>query len=80
MRPVVFTTSPSLMDLYSPSTTAPTESLLQVQREAEDVAGELEHFAVARIGQAVDAHDAVGHGHHGAHIAGFGAPAKFWIR
>ena len=47
--------------------------LLQVQRQAEDVAGELDHFAVARVGEAVDAHDAVGHRHDGADVAGFGA-------
>ena len=45
--------------------------LLEVQCQAEDVAGELEHFAVARIGQAVDAHDAVGHRHDTADVAVF---------
>ena len=72
MRPVVFTTSPSEMRLVLTQHHGADRILLEVQREAEDVAGELEHFAVARIGQAVDAHDAVGHRHDAADIAGFG--------
>ena len=36
---------------------------LEVEREAERVARELEHLALHRVGQAVDAADAVGHRH-----------------
>src|SRR5574337_2236282 len=47
---------------------------LEIQRQAEGVLGEFQHFAVLRRLQAVDAHDAVGDAHHGAHVAhlGFG--------
>jgi hypothetical protein len=47
--------------------------LLEVQREAEQVARELDHFAVADIGQAVDAADAVRDRDDGADVAGFGS-------
>ena len=46
--------------------------LLEIQRESEDVAGEFQHFAVTRVGEPVDAHDAIGDAHHRADIAGFG--------
>ena len=72
MRPVVLTVSPSVMRLVLAEHHGADRVLLQVQREAEDVAGELEHFAVARIGEAVDAHDAVGHRHDAADVAGLG--------
>ncbi len=39
---------------------------LEVQREPEGVAGELEHLALHHVGKAVDAADAVGHRDHGA--------------
>ena len=42
--------------------------LLQVQGQAESVAGEFQHFAVLRPGQTVDSTDAVGHGHYRAHL------------
>ncbi len=42
--------------------------LLEVQRHAEGVLREFEHFAVARVGQAVDAHDSVGNTDDGADI------------
>src|SRR5207253_797196 len=42
---------------------------LEVQREAERVARKLEHFALHHVRQAVDAHDTVGHGDHGALVA-----------
>jgi hypothetical protein len=35
--------------------------------------GELEHFALHHVGQAVHAHDAVGHRHHGALVLDVGA-------
>jgi hypothetical protein len=38
----------------------PDGILLEVQRQAEGVARELQHLAVTRVGQAVDARDAVG--------------------
>jgi hypothetical protein len=43
--------------------------LLQVQRQAEAAAREFQHFAVLRVGEAVDAHDAVGHRHDRADVA-----------
>ena len=46
---------------------------LEVQRQAEGVARELEHLALHRVGQAVDAADAVGHRDHGALRAHLGA-------
>ena len=49
MRPVHLTVSPSVMCSYSPRTTAPTRVALEVQREAERVAGELEHLALHRV-------------------------------
>ena len=57
---------------YSPSTTAPTESCSRFSARPKRVAREFEHFAVHRVGQAVDAHDAVGHGHDRADVARFG--------
>jgi len=39
---------------------------LQVQRQSERVVLELEHFALHRVGQAVNAANAVGHRDHGA--------------
>jgi len=42
--------------------------LLQVQRKAVRVARKLQHFAVLSPGQAVNAADAVGDGHHRAHL------------
>ena len=47
---------------------------LEVQREAERVARELEHLALHRVGQAVDAADAVGHRDDRALRADLGAP------
>jgi hypothetical protein len=44
--------------------------LLEVQREPEGVARELEHLAVGRVGEAVDAHDAVRHRDHRADVTG----------
>ena len=55
MRPVVLTVSPSLMVLVVAQHHRADRVLLEVQRQAEDVARELEHFAVARVGEAVDA-------------------------
>ena len=53
---------------------------LEVQREAERVVRELEHLALHRVGQAVDAADAVGDRHHRALRAHFRAPvSRFWI-
>ena len=50
---------------------------LEVQRQAEACCRrELEHLALHRVGQAVDAADAVGHGDHGALVADFGADAR----
>src|SRR5262249_28286647 len=46
--------------------------LFQVQRKAEAAAGELEHFTVLRVREAVNAYDAVGYGNDGAYIALFG--------
>src|SRR5487761_1494839 len=43
--------------------------LLEVQRQAKGVARELQHLAVARIGQAMDAGDAVGDRHDRADVA-----------
>ncbi len=43
--------------------------LLEVQRQAEGVSRELQHLAVAGIGQAVDARDAVGDRHDRADVA-----------
>jgi hypothetical protein len=51
--------------------------LLEVQRQAEGVADELEHFTVAGVGEPVDAHDAVGDAHHGADIACFRRGLEF---
>ena len=76
MRPVVLTVSPSLMRLVLAQHHGADRVLLQVQRQADDVARELEHFAVARVGQAVDAHDAVGDRHDRADVAGFGAAGE----
>jgi hypothetical protein len=45
---------------------------LEIQREAERIAGELEHLALHRLGQPVDAADAVGHGDHRALRADLG--------
>jgi hypothetical protein len=46
---------------------------LQVQRQREGVVRQLDHFALHHVGQAVDAHDAVGHRGDGAFVARFGA-------
>ncbi len=46
--------------------------LLEVQRHAEGVAGELEHFAIAGVGQSVDSNNAVGDRDNGADITCFG--------
>ena len=46
--------------------------LFEVQRHAERVTGELEHLAIASVGQAVNTNDTVGHGHDRADIARFG--------
>src|SRR5688572_25092498 len=43
--------------------------LLQVQRQAEAATREFQHLAVLHVGEAVDAHDAVGHGHDRADVA-----------
>ena len=45
---------------------------LEVERQAEGVAGEFQHFALHDVGQTMDAADAVGHGDHGALVAGSG--------
>ncbi len=45
--------------------------LLEVQRHTERVLRELEHLAIAGVGQAVDADDAVGHTDYRADVAGF---------
>ncbi len=45
--------------------------LLEVQRHAESVLRELEHLAVASVGQAVDADNAVGHSDDRADVARF---------
>ena len=45
--------------------------LLEVQRHAEGVSRELEHFAVTCVGQAVDANDTVGYRDYGADITRF---------
>ena len=45
--------------------------LLQVQRHAEGIIRELNHFTVHDIGQTVNAHDAVGEGDHRAFVARF---------
>src|SRR5690606_31979851 len=45
--------------------------LLEVQRQSERVLGELEHFAVACVGEPVNAHDAVGHADDGADVPRF---------
>jgi hypothetical protein len=73
MRPVVLTVSPSLDGLVVAEHHRADRVLLEVQREAEDVARELEHLAVAHVGQAVDAADAVGDGDHRADVARFGS-------
>ena len=46
--------------------------LLQVQGQAEQVTGELQHFAQHGVFQAMDAHNAVSQGHDGALVAGLG--------
>ena len=46
--------------------------LLQVQREAEGVVRELEHFAVGGVGESVHAADAVRHGDDGADVSRLG--------
>jgi hypothetical protein len=53
---------------------------LEVQRQAEGVAREFEHFALHHVGQAVDAHDTVGHGDHGALVANVSARFKALMR
>src|SRR5207342_3638442 len=44
----------------------------QVQCERVGGVGQLDHFALHHVGEAVDAHDAVGHRGHGAFVARFG--------
>src|SRR5690606_9659977 len=39
---------------------------LEVQRQAKDIVGKFEHFALHHVGQAVDAGNTVGHGNHRA--------------
>ena len=46
--------------------------LLQIQRQAEGVAGELQHLAVGRLAESVDADDAVGDGDDGPDVTRFG--------
>src|SRR4029079_14140646 len=46
--------------------------LLEVERQAEHVARELDHFAVANVRQAMDAADAVRHRDHGTDVARLG--------
>jgi len=41
----------------------------EVERETESVAGEFQHFALHRVGQSMNAADAVGDGHHRAFVA-----------
>ena len=43
--------------------------LLEVEREAEEVARELEHLAIACIGKAVDTADAIGHRNNRADVS-----------
>jgi hypothetical protein len=81
MRPVHLTVSPSEMCSYSPRITAPTESRSRFSARPKvgtPIGGgrELQHFALHHVGQAVDAHDAVGHRHHGALVAHVGADAQ----
>ena len=45
---------------------------LQVQGQAEGVVGEFQHFTLLHVGQPVDTGNAVGHGNHGAFVAGSG--------
>jgi antitoxin (DNA-binding transcriptional repressor) of toxin-antitoxin stability system len=54
--------------------------LLEVQRQAEAAARELDHLAVLDVGQAVDAHDAVGDGDDRADVALSVAAANFSMR
>jgi hypothetical protein len=68
MRPVALTVSPSVMCSYSEHHRADRVAL-EVQREAEGVAGELQHFALHDAGEAMDAGDAVGDGDHRALVA-----------
>src|SRR4051812_31809447 len=76
MRPVHLTVSPSEMCSYSPRITAPTESRSRFSARPNvgtpSLVGEFQHFAGHRIGQAVDAADAVGHGDHRALVADVG--------
>ncbi len=44
---------------------------LQIEREAVHLVRELDHFAVLHVAESVDAHDAVGDGHHRADVALF---------
>ena len=46
--------------------------LLEVQRQAEQAARELDHFTVANVGEAVNAHDAVGDTDHRTDVVGLG--------
>jgi hypothetical protein len=46
--------------------------LLEVERKTEGVLRKLEHFAITRIGEPVDAYDAVRDADDGADIASFG--------
>ena len=45
---------------------------LEVQSEAKGVVGELQHFTLHHVGQAVDADDTVGHRNHGALVTNVG--------
>ncbi len=59
IRPVAFTDWPSSISSAWPSTTAADRALVEVQREAEDPALELEQLVDRRVGQTGDAGDAV---------------------
>ena len=45
---------------------------LEVERQAEGVAREFEHFALHHVGQSVNTHDTVGHAYHRTFCAGLG--------
>ena len=49
---------------------------LEVQREAEGVAGELDHLALHHVRQAVNAADAIRHRHHRALVTGIRADVQ----
>ena len=66
MRPVRLTWSPSFSASNSPSRTDADAVLLEVQRDAEQAVGKLEHLAGHGLVHALDARDAVADRHDGA--------------